>query len=71
VAGQQRIQQGAVRLRHGRMQQRSGGDHQHLGRLGADGGVKQQAEVAVRHQAGLQALAVSVSAELRHWPHSP
>jgi hypothetical protein len=37
VAGQQLIQHGAVRLRHTRMQQRGGGDHQHPGRLGAGG----------------------------------
>jgi hypothetical protein len=64
VAGQQLVQHGAVRLRHDRIQQRGGGDHQHTGRLGAGGWVQVQAEAAVRHPAGLQALAVGVDAGL-------
>jgi hypothetical protein len=53
------------------VQQRGGGDHQHASGLGVvDGWVEQQAEVAVRHPAGLQDLAVRVCAELRHRPRS-
>jgi hypothetical protein len=63
-------QHGAVRLRHGRMQQRMRGDHQHIGRLVVAGRVQAQAEVAVRHPPAHQDLAVRVCAELRHWPRS-
>jgi hypothetical protein len=66
VAGQQLVQHGAVRLRHDRMQERGRGDHQHPGTLSVLGRVEQQAEVAVRHPAGLQDLAVDVGAELIH-----
>jgi len=68
VAGHQLIQQRAVRLRHGGMQQRGGGDHQYTEAL--DVVSKEQAEVAVRHPARLQDLAEGVGAELRHWPRS-
>jgi hypothetical protein len=66
VARQQLVQHGAVRLRHNRMQQRGGGDHQHTGRPRVVVRVEAQAEVAVRDPAGLQDLAVRVGAELRH-----
>jgi hypothetical protein len=69
VAGHQLIQQRPVRLRDPRMQQRGRRDHQHTGRLGVVvGWVQAQAEVAVRHPAGHQDLAVGVGAELCHWP---
>jgi hypothetical protein len=67
VAGQQPIQQPAVRLRHTRMQQRRRGDHQHTSTLGVVGRVQEQAKEAVRHPAGLQDLAMGVDAELPHW----
>ena len=70
MAGHKLVQQGAVRLGDAGVQQRGGRDHQHLGRLGRAGEVKAQAEVAVRHPAGHQDLAVGVRAELRHWPRS-
>jgi hypothetical protein len=65
VAGHQLIQHGAVRLRDCRVQQRGRRHHQHLGGFGS-GWVQAQAEVAVRHPAGLQDLAVGVGAELCH-----
>jgi heme-degrading monooxygenase HmoA len=66
VAGHQFLQHGAVRLRHGGMQQRGRDNHQHTGALDVVG--KAQAEVTVRHPARLQHLAMGVCAELHHWP---
>jgi hypothetical protein len=60
VAGHQLIQDRAIRLRHGRMQQRSRADDQHAGRLGLVGRIEAEAEVAVRHPAQFQDLAVGL-----------
>jgi hypothetical protein len=68
VAGHKLLQQGAVRLRHDRMQQGGRGDHQHIGRLGVVGRVEAQAEGAIRHPAGLQDLPVGIGAKLRRAP---
>ena len=68
VAGHQLIQDRAVRLGDLMVQQRGGGDHQHTGPVVIAGRVKAQAEVAVRHPAGLHHFAVRVTAELLHWP---
>ena len=70
MPGHKLVQHGAVRLWHGGMQQCGGGDHQYTRRLGVVGRVNVQAEVAVRHPAGLQDLAVRVGAKLRHSPYS-
>jgi hypothetical protein len=68
VAGDQLIQHRPVRLRDAGVQQRGWLHHQHTGRLVVAEWVQAQAEVAVRHPAGLRDLAVGVGAELRHWP---
>jgi hypothetical protein len=68
VAGHKLVQHGAVRLRHGRMQQRGRRHYQHPARLGVMvGWVQAQAEVAVRHPARLQDLPERVGAKLCHW----
>jgi hypothetical protein len=68
VAGHQFVQQGAVWLGDAGVQQRGRGHHQHPADVLVAGWVQHQAEVAVRHPAELQDLAVGVDAELCHWP---
>jgi alkanesulfonate monooxygenase SsuD/methylene tetrahydromethanopterin reductase-like flavin-dependent oxidoreductase (luciferase family) len=50
------------------VQQRGRRHHQHPAGVLVAGWVQERAEVAVRHPAGLQNLAVGVGAELCHWP---
>ena len=66
MASDKPVQHGAVRLRHGRMQQGGRRYHQHTGRLGVVGRVEAQAEVAVRHPAGHKDLAERIGAKPRH-----
>jgi hypothetical protein len=68
VAGHQLVQQGAAWLGDAGVQQRGRRHHQHPAGALVAGWVQQQAEVAVRHPAGLQDLAVGIGAELCHWP---